>query len=38
MNDKKKKYTDPDFEIVEFQNSDIITVSFDESNEDGENW
>ena len=29
MVDKKKKYKDPEIEVVEFDNKDIITLSLD---------
>ena len=38
MIDEKKRYIDPELEIISFECEDIITKSFDENNEDGEDW
>ena len=38
MIDEKKKYINPELEIINFECEDIITESFNENNEDGEDW
>ena len=35
---EEKKYIIPLLDIVEFQNEDIITKSYNEGTEDGEDW
>lgn len=43
MDDKKKKYTKPEADVVDFKNDDIITESLTNGGEDpgfgvGEDW
>lgn len=38
MREEKKKYITPELEILNFNNDDIITESFNEATEDGEDW
>ena len=38
MIDEKKKYIDPDLDIISFECDDIITKSYNEGTEDGEDW
>ena len=35
---EKKKYIDPELDIISFECEDIITKSFNENDEDGEDW
>ena len=38
MREEKKKYITPELEILNFNNDDIITKSFNPNDEDGEDW